>query len=167
MKSVVQTVPRRDLLDKAKGEDDENARTTYFSSLPHITQRCKQGCMHVASARCLPSPATAAPHMLCIHAQVFYDAKDAAAFCLQAQQMLSMQQWPSPQPQPDLLTAGHVSTNEESTGPVMKVYDNPLSKLSMIKGASTPGVSKLASYARSSQMMPHQQNCEQGTTATG
>uniref|UniRef100_A0A7S3VNQ7 Guanylate cyclase domain-containing protein n=2 Tax=Dunaliella tertiolecta TaxID=3047 RepID=A0A7S3VNQ7_DUNTE len=96
---------------------------------------------------------------------VFYDAKDAAAFCLQAQQMLSMQQWPSPQPQPDLLTAGHVSTNEESTGPVMKVYDNPLSKLSMIKGASTPGVSKLASYARSSQMMPHQQNCEQGRPA--
>ncbi|KAF5834036.1 nucleotide cyclase, partial [Dunaliella salina] len=165
---------------------------------------------------------------------VFYDAKDAAAFCLQAQHMLHMQQWPSPQPQPDLPTARHVRSsshdrishsklltapnslnnsqplpdlsfarhmrstsndiisanqpqtapnspensqplpdlpdlsiarhmgnNDDTNSPAMKVYDNPLSKLSMIM----EDVSKIASYARSSQqklLMPLQQNCEQG-----
>ncbi|KAF5828610.1 hypothetical protein DUNSADRAFT_17323 [Dunaliella salina] len=74
---------------------------------------------------------------------VFCDAKDAAAFCLQAQQMLNMQQWPCPR---------QSSNSEEGPFPHMKNYVNPLSKLPMvpmIKDFSMHGVPKIQTFGSS------------------
>ncbi|KAF5834861.1 nucleotide cyclase [Dunaliella salina] len=55
---------------------------------------------------------------------VFYDAIDATAFCLQAQQLLSIQQWPSPQHCLSA-TARTPSASADTILPV-KVHNNPL-----------------------------------------
>ncbi|KAF5828609.1 hypothetical protein DUNSADRAFT_17322 [Dunaliella salina] len=62
---------------------------------------------------------------------VFYDAKDAVAFCLQAQQMLSMQQWPSHED----------ANNEEQSAPLMPSYANPVSHQLLKKSRSTNSIS--------------------------
>eukprot|EP00983_Pelagomonas_calceolata_P107744 1159381-Pelagomonas_calceolata.AAC.13 len=71
--------------------------------------------------------------IFCCHAQVFYDAKDAVAFCLQAQQMLSMQQWPIHK---------EINSEEQST-PLMSSYVNPVSDLPLKKSRSISSLSIL------------------------
>eukprot|EP00983_Pelagomonas_calceolata_P017864 560411-Pelagomonas_calceolata.AAC.3 len=86
--------------------------------------------------------------------QVFYDAKDAVAFCLQAQQMLSMQQWPSPK---------ETSSEEQATS-LMSSYVNPIGDLFLQnKSRSTHSTYSLLNPLSSSRFSSKHQSMNQGT----
>eukprot|EP00200_Dunaliella_tertiolecta_P006484 CAMPEP_0202342542 /NCGR_PEP_ID=MMETSP1126-20121109/3063_1 /ASSEMBLY_ACC=CAM_ASM_000457 /TAXON_ID=3047 /ORGANISM="Dunaliella tertiolecta, Strain CCMP1320" /LENGTH=1296 /DNA_ID=CAMNT_0048933515 /DNA_START=311 /DNA_END=4201 /DNA_ORIENTATION=- len=86
---------------------------------------------------------------------VFYDAKDAVAFCLQAQQMLSMQQWPSPK---------ETSSEEQATS-LMSSYVNPIGDLFLQnKSRSTHSTYSLLNPLSSSRFSSKHQSMNQATS---
>jgi len=91
-----------------------------------------------------------------LRAQVFYDAKDAAAFCLQAQQLLSQQKWPNPS-KLDSLDEQLIPLASHTTNPVYSsnmgtssTFLSSLSKSKNVKPHSSPdGMPMLISHSQS------------------
>eukprot|EP00983_Pelagomonas_calceolata_P082764 1156013-Pelagomonas_calceolata.AAC.11 len=92
--------------------------------------------------------------MPCRHAQVFYDAKDAVAFCLQAQQMLGLQQWPSPKEE---------NGDDDHSTPLTSPYAASVSELLSKKSRSNQSFSLLHPLSSSKDRMKRQ-SMIQGTS---
>eukprot|EP00200_Dunaliella_tertiolecta_P016199 CAMPEP_0202420912 /NCGR_PEP_ID=MMETSP1128-20130828/50064_1 /ASSEMBLY_ACC=CAM_ASM_000463 /TAXON_ID=3047 /ORGANISM="Dunaliella tertiolecta, Strain CCMP1320" /LENGTH=971 /DNA_ID=CAMNT_0049028911 /DNA_START=73 /DNA_END=2985 /DNA_ORIENTATION=- len=86
---------------------------------------------------------------------VFYDAKDAVAFCLQAQQMLGLQQWPSPKEE---------NGDDDHSTPLTSPYAASVSELLSKKSRSNQSFSLLHPLSSSKDRMKRQSMIQEAPT---